>query len=120
MKRTLFFALLVTLLFVLPLFTFSTSALSAKTVTSVNLTGPYSVEEASRTQFNAVAYFSDGTSLNVNAVALWYDNSPYTNLNKGLMVVKMIPATHTAVLTVSYTYLGTTVTDSQSVLVIKL
>lgn len=125
MKRTLFFGLLTIILFVLPLFTFSTgqgdaTALAAKTLSSVNLSGPYSVDEGTRTLFQVTAYYSDGTSEDVTATATYWDNSPYTNIWRGWMVVKVIPYTHTALLNASFTYNSVTKSDSQSVTIVKL
>ncbi len=128
MKRTFFLTLLVSLLFVLPLLTSSTSqsasadvtSLAAKTLTSLSLGGPFSVDEGTRAQFTATAFYSDGTSENVSVSATWWDDSPYTNIWRGLMTVKVVPYTHFAIVNASYTYNSVTRSDSQQVRIVAL
>jgi Leucine-rich repeat (LRR) protein len=73
------------------------------TLTSIEITGQTEVDENSGAQYNCIANYDDGSTLNINGSALWSVDSPYAVINNsGYLTTTLVSADQSCILTSSF------------------
>jgi PKD repeat protein len=89
---------------------------ASKTLNSVTINGPSSVDENTIADYGCTAHFSDGSDTNVTSQASWSENTAYTTISSsGRLSVGDLSSDQTCTVTASYTYNGVTKSASKSV-----
>jgi hypothetical protein len=94
---------------------------STKTLTSLMVSGPPSVNENSYADYSAAATFSDGSSQVVTASASWAENSSHADMDtviKGRLITGEVSSNQTITVTATYTYNGVTKNANKNVTII--
>ena len=95
------------------------AATTAKTLSSVTVTGPSSINEGASSSYTATATFSDGSTQNVTANATWSDNSSAATISStGVLTAGQVTGNQNVSLTASYTSGGVTRTASMAVKIV--
>ncbi len=89
------------------------------TLSGLSISGPNSVAESSSTAFQAMAAYSDGSTGDVTATALWSENSTYASISAGTLLTQDVPGDQTISITASYTSGGVTRTANRSILIVN-
>ena len=76
---------------------------SSPTLSSIDVTGPTSVNENSGAQYTCTAYWSDGSTSNVTSSATWSENSPYASIgSSGYLTTIEVSSDKSCRVTASY------------------
>jgi subtilase family serine protease len=91
------------------------------TLTSLEIIGPASVNENTNTQYNAKAYFSNGSNSYVTTNCTWSENSQYAAISSiGVLTAYSVSSNQPVRITASYTYNGITKTDFIDVTIVNV
>jgi hypothetical protein len=83
---------------------------------SVSVTGPAEVDEDGGAQYTCTATYSDGSTSDVTASAIWSEDSPYADINvSGYLTTLAVDSDQPCGLTADYTYNGVNRSDSLNV-----
>src|ERR1051326_532932 len=97
-----------------------TVASSGVQLTGLSISGPATVAENNNGQFNATAYFSDGTSSTVTSSTSWSDNSSVTSISSsGLLSAGSVSSDTAVTVSASYTFNGVTKTTSANITIVN-
>jgi hypothetical protein len=77
------------------------------TLTSVTVSGASIVPENTSANYTATAGFSDGSTQDVTASAVWSENSSYATISAGVLSAGSVSSNQTVTVTAAYTYGGT-------------
>lgn len=94
--------------------------MSVKTLTSLSISGPASVNENASASYTATAWFSDGTSQNITSSGTWIENSSYTyfdSYTKGKLITNSVTSNQSVTLTATYVYGGVTKSGTKTITV---
>ena len=92
-----------------------------KTLSSVTVSGPSSVNENSMGSYTATATFSDGSSSTVTTSVAWGENSSATTISAGgVLSAGSVSSNQSVTVTASYTYNGVTRSGTKAVTVMNL
>jgi len=92
-----------------------------KTLSSVTLSGPSSVNENSTGSYTATATFSDGSSSTVTISVVWSEDSSATTISSGgVLSAGSVSSNQSVTVTASYTYNGVTRSGTKAVTVMNL
>jgi hypothetical protein len=92
-----------------------------KSLTSVSVTGPASVNESSTGAYAATATFSDGSSSTVTTSSTWSESSSATTIStSGVLSAGSVPSNQSVTVTASYTYSGVTRSGTKAVTIVDV
>jgi hypothetical protein len=92
-----------------------------KTLSSVNLSGPSSVNEKTTGFYTATATFSDGSSSTVTPSSIWGENSSATTISSaGVLSAGSVSSNQSVTVTATYTYGGITKSGTKVVTVVNV
>ena len=82
---------------------YGTSAPAAKTLSSLSISGPSSVDEGSSAQYSATAVYSDGSTADVTSSVTWSEDSSYAGISSnGILDADSVSSDKSVVITASY------------------
>jgi hypothetical protein len=92
-----------------------------KTLNSVTVSGPSSVNENAMGSYTATATFSDSSSSTVTTSVIWSENSSATTISAtGVLSAGSVSSNQSVTVTASYTYNGVTRSGTKAVTVVNL
>jgi hypothetical protein len=88
---------------------------------SIQITGANSVDENTKSNFLATAFFSDGSTSSVTASAAWSENSALASINSnGQLTAGDVPANQVVTVSASYFYAGVTKSATKNVTIVDV
>lgn len=95
---------------------YGTSAPVSKTLSSLSISGPSSVDEGASAQYRATASYSDGSTADVTSSAKWIEDSSYADISKsGVLDADTVSSDKSVEIEAEYTSGGVTRTASKSI-----
>jgi hypothetical protein len=89
---------------------------SSVSVTSIQITGPQQIPENSGSQFTCTAFYSNGSSVNVNTSAQWDVDGNYASIsNTGYLSTSSVPADQQCQVSATYSENGITMSGDLTI-----